>query len=668
MIPNLQRQLILGVTFILIPLLGGFGSNSTRADTTENEGHNLSPYFFIEGGDSGTEKIPLKENLADVELNGYIARVELTQVYRNAGNEPINATYIFPGSTRAAVNGMTMTIGDRKITAKIKEKEEAKQVFNAAKKAGKSASLLSQKRPNVFSMDVANIMPGDEIIVEITYTEILSAEDGIYEFVLPGVVGPRYGGDANFSSQETLWVENPYLAEGGYDPVLYDIDIHIASPLPLSGLESPTHSLTMNWEDKSSVRLGLKDKKDAGNRDFILHYRLQGDKILTGLSRFEFKNENYFLLVSEPPKKIIPDDMPAREYFFVIDVSGSMHGFPLDTTKALMVKLLRDLKPSDRFNILFFSGGSRLLSPTPLTATEGNIALAESMMNNQLGGGGTELYSALQKAFAMQDDENSSRNIVVVTDGYISAEDRVFQLIDSELYRNNLFSFGIGSSVNRHLIEGIAKVGKAEAFIITNPKEARLHADRFRSYISAPALTNIQVKGNGVELYDMEPSRVPDMLAQRPLMIIGKYKNAEADASITLSGVTGMGEQQWVFPLNKAEAGDSTLPQLWARKKLERLYLLPADDKDALRNEIVELGLNYSLLTRHTSFVAVDEVVRNKTGNTKDVKQPLPLPKGVSNKAIGRPMPEPEWLTTFVLIVLLRLLAQRRRKINVSVA
>ncbi|HXK57395.1 MAG TPA: VIT domain-containing protein, partial [Gammaproteobacteria bacterium] len=486
---------------------------------------------------------------------------------------------------------MTMTIGERRIVAKIKEKEEARQVFDAARQAGKSASLLSQKRANVFSMEVANIMPGDEVTVALTYTEILTAEDGVYEFVYPGVVGPRYGGDAEHAAGDVAWIQNPYLAEGAVDQVTYGINITMTSPLPISSLECSSHELDSVWIDRQSVQLSLKREANAGNRDFILHYRLQNDRILTGVTRFEAQGENYFLLVSEPPKRVVPEQIPARDYFFIVDVSGSMSGFPLETARHLMVNLLRSLKPSDRFNVLFFAGGSSVLSPQPLAATPENIALAEAMMNNQRGGGGTELYTALQRAFAMGGDENASRSIVLVTDGYISAEARLFKLVDEQLQRNNLFTFGIGTSVNRFLIEGLARAGRAEAFVVTSAADAAQKSQQFNKYISTPALTNIRVHAEGVELYDMEPAKVPDMLAQRPVMVIGKYRKAAGNARITLQGVGGLGEQQWSFLLEDALSSDSTLPQLWARKRLERLDVVPDENEARQRSSIVELGL-----------------------------------------------------------------------------
>ena len=611
-----------------------------------------SPYFFIEGDDSGIETLPLKKTSARIKLNGYLAQVKITQLYRNQGNQPINATYIFPGSTHAAVNGMTMTIGERRIVAQIQEKQQAKQTFEKAKEEGKSASLLSQKRPNVFSMEVANILPGDAVEVALTYTELLSAEQGVYEFVYPAVVGPRYGGDAHTTKTETQWISNPYFAEGKQDPTNFEIQVEMQSPLPIGSLQSPSHEIVANWLDPQRVNITMTEASSANNRDFILRYRLQGDQILTGLTRFQGADENYFLLVSEPPKRVTPQLIPNRDYFFIIDVSGSMNGFPLDTAKLLMDDLLGNLGPDDRFNMLFFAGGSQVLSPRPLRATKKNIARARAMLQNQRGGGGTELYSALKRMLEMNSQEDTSRNIVLITDGYISAEDRVFRLIDKNLQRNNLFAFGIGSGVNRHLIEGVARAGRAEAFIVTDQNEASKQAFRFNQYISAPVLTNIHLEAEGVELYDMEPAQVPDLLAERPLMILGKYRHATDSASLKLKGVNGEGEHQWAFDLGEAVTGGNTLPQLWARKKLERLYVIPEKDKQAQQQAILELGLKYSLLTSRTSFVAVDETPRNSTGKATDVKQPLPLPKGVSNLAIGQPMPEPElyWLLVFGLL------------------
>lgn len=644
---------------IVALLLPGLAPRAQEAGTAAE--HVESPYFAIQG-DAGVDQFPLKDTRVDVKLNGVIASVHLQQVYRNQGKSPINARYVFPGSTRAAVGGLTMTIGERRLRAQIKEKQQAAAIFAAAKSAGKSAALLSQRRPNVFSMDVANILPGDEVTIDLDYTEILSAESGTYEFVYPGVVGPRYTGDAARSNDDVAWLGNPHLRAGNAGESRYDIRVEMVSPLPINDLKSDTHALLSDWRGPKAVSLKLAEPgAAAANRDFILHYRLQGDALVSGLTRFRFGGEDYFMLLAEPPRRPSVAEIPARDYLFVVDVSGSMSGFPLDTARALLTRLLAGLGPRDSFNILFFAGDSQILSPLPLPASDDNRARAAAMLAQISGGGGTELLPALQRALAMPRNESQSRSIVLITDGYISAEGSAFRLIDEHIGDANLFTFGIGSSVNRFLIEGLARVGRSEAFVVTDAASAESEAERFRRYISVPVLTGISLTGRDIDLYDVEPVAQPDLLAERPLLVLGKYRNAGRQAAIELRGINGNGAQQWRFALGAADQ-DPNLPKLWARKRLERLYVFPGAAEDS-RAQILQLGMKYSLLTSVTSFVAVDELARNPDGAT-DVKQPLPLPAGVSNSAVGglRPMPEPDWLWLVGFIALLGVAAANPRK------
>jgi Ca-activated chloride channel family protein len=621
-----------------------------------------SPYFAVDN-DSGLDQFPMKETRVTARLNGVIASVHVRQRYRNEGTTPINGKYIFPGSTRAAVNAMTMSIGDRRLVAKIKEKEQARQIFNAAKAAGQTASLLSQKRPNVFSMDVANIAAGTEVVVEMDYTEFLTANEGVYEFMYPGVVGPRYGGDAGAAA-----ISNPYLKkEQNKDSsgrATFNISVELASPIAVHDLQSPTHQVTTRWTSATAATVNLNESlQTAGNRDYVLHYRLQDNAIVSGITRFSSGADNYFMLQAQPPKRVSRAELPARDYVFIVDISGSMDGFPLNTAKVLIEKLLAGLQNKDSFNILFFAGGSQVLAPKSLPATPENTALALQMLGSMSGGGGTELLPALRQALSMPVAEGTSRSMVVITDGYITAEGAAFRIVDENLGNSNLFAFGIGSSVNRFLIEGLAKVGRAEAFVVSSETDAAREAERFRNYISAPVLTDIKVSGTGVELYDTEPAAQPDLLAERPVLVLGKYRNARSGASIELTGVSGAGAQSWKFVLGSAEK-DRSLPLLWARKRLERLYVFPNAAEDS-RQEILALGLKYSLLTSATSFVAVDEVVSNPEKLATDVKQPLPLPAGVSNSAVGgelQPAPEPEWLLLGLWCSMLLVLRQLSRR------
>ena len=620
--------------FLFLGLVSPAPANPATADTS------LSPYFFVENGEEhNAENFPLLDTKVDATISGVFARVTVKQRYTNRGQQPIHARYIFPGSTRAAVHGLTMTIGERIVQAQIQEKHEARRLYEAARQEGKSAALLEQKRPNVFSMNVANIMPGDVIEVELEYTELLRPEDGQYEFVYPTVVGPRYNGQKEDRAANS-WVANPYLAEGKKPETAFDINVRLAAGMPLKDVSCASHEVKIDYQSKDSASIALKGGEFGGDRDYILRYRLADKEILSGLLLYEGEDENFFLLMAQPPERPRIDQIPGREYIFIIDISGSMYGFPLDTTKVLMRHLLGGLRPDDRFNMIFFSGGSYLMSPGSVPATEYNIQGALNTLEQCNAQGGTELLPALKDALALPELDGFSRSLVVVTDGYVTVEEQAFDMIRRNLNKSNLFAFGIGSSVNRYLIEGLAKAGKGEPFIVTDPSESLAVAKRLNEYIDSPVLTDISVRFDGFEAYDVEPALFPDLFAKRPLLVFGKWRGKKAGI-VTISGTSGSGKYEQRFAVDKVSANpdNAGLRQLWAR---ERVAALSEGDfqQEANRRDIVELGLKYSLLTPHTSFIAVDHVVRNQNGLGNDVNQPLPLPKGVPNSAVGVSQPE----------------------------
>jgi Ca-activated chloride channel homolog len=635
-----RALLAIGLARLLVFLAGGpCAAQEANAEKT------LSPYFFVENGDPATDQLPLKDTRADVRISGVIADVVVTQVYRNEGSRPINARYIFPASTRAAVHGMTLTVGEHRIRAQIRERELAQQEFHRAQAEGKSAALLEQQRPNVFSMNVANVMPRDEIRVELHYSELLVPTDGTYEFVYPTVVGPRYSNEPASAAPETdCWVKSPYQHEGQAPSYMFDIQVRIAAGMPLQELGCNTHQTTVRWQDPTTALVQLASSEVAGgNRDYILRYRLEGDQVETGLLLFTGEKENFFLLMMQPPARVAPEQIPAREYIFVLDVSGSMNGFPLTTAKALMRELIGGLRPMDRFNVVLFSGGSRLLAPRSLPATPENLTTAITVVEHETGGGGTELGAALEQAFDLPVEPGVSRSTLVVTDGYVAAEASVFEIIRTNLHRSNLFAFGIGSSVNRFLIEGMARAGQGEPFVVTKAEEAPAAATNFEMYVQSPVMTNIEVATDGFETYDVEPQSIPDLFAERPLVIFGKWRG-EANGTIRVEGTGGEGPFERTFDVAAAEPSDEhrALTYLWARSRVARLSDYGNRHDDAQRGEIIDLGLSYDLLTAYTSFIAVHEVVRNTEGEAPTVDQPLPLPQGVSDLAVGNSVPEPE--------------------------
>ncbi|HTZ18228.1 MAG TPA: VIT domain-containing protein [Dissulfurispiraceae bacterium] len=621
------------------------GTERSGGRSEKNDDKTLSPYFFVKSDDPAVDQLPLKSTSADVNISGVIADVKVTQIYKNEGKRPIEAIYVFPASTRAAVYGVRMTIGERVIVAKIKKRDDARREYEQARQEGRSASLLEQQRPNVFQMNVANIMPGDIIKVELNYTELLVPEDGMYEFIYPTVVGPRYSNQpAETAAPQDKWVANPYTHQGEVPIYSFDSAVKVAAGLPVRDIYCASHKVNVAYDGLASASIKLDGSESkGGNRDYILKYRLEGEKIETGLLLYKGETENFFLLMMQPPKRVALSQIPGREYIFIVDVSGSMYGFPLEISKKLLGDLIGKLRPTDIFNVILFSGGSSVMSEHSLPATSENIKRALFMIDSQKGGGGTELLPALKRSLSLPRTEGYSRSVIIATDGYVTVETEAFDLIRKHLGDANMFTFGIGSSVNRYLLEGMARAGMGEPFVIASEAEAAAKAEKFRKIVQSPVLTGIKLDLGKFDVYDVEPLSVPDVMADRPVIVFGKWRG-KPRGTITLTGTSGNG--QYTATINvgavKPAESNSALKYLWARSRIAVLSDYNVLQSDSRRTEeVTQLGLKYNLLTAYTSFLAVDSEVRNRDGQSTTINQPLPLPEGVSDYAVGRYMGAP---------------------------
>ncbi|WP_197494107.1 VIT domain-containing protein [Lewinella sp. 4G2] len=640
--------------FLLLCLAGHFAFAQTAFDDPKTG----SPYFQL---DVEGAKFPLHATNAEVNISGVIADVTVTQTYVNDGSERLEATYVFPGSNNSAVYGMTMIIGNRRIKGEIQRKAEARETYEQAKEEGKRASLLEQHRPNVFQMNVANILPGDTVKVELKYTELIVPTNGIYSFVYPTVMGPRY---VSPSEDAESFTAQPYLKSSvpTYD---FGLNVYLNAGMPITTVASPSHKVvTTRYEEAVAIDLAGSESK-GGNRDFVLNYQLQGKEIQTGMITFEGEDENYFLYMAQPPAEVAEGDYPPREFVFVVDVSGSMNGFPLDVSKELLTNLVAQLRPVDQFNIILFAGASDVWQDQSVAANQANLQAGLNFLQSARSGGGTELLPALQTAYALpRSFTGLSRNIVIVTDGYVGVEPEAFDLIRTNLNKANVYSFGIGSGINRHLIDGMARVGQGRPAYILDPSEAEAEAERFQEYISEPVLTELSLDfGDKFAAYEVEPISIPDVSRERPLIVFGKYRG-KARGKMTLTGYggyvglkatggpTGLQSianpteadyRKQVFTYNLKDAKNSerhaALAQLWAREKIRRLddyNDLSYGGDDALIEEVTELGLAYNLLTQYTSFVAVEElIVADPNDPMQTVAQPLPLPENVAATAVG---------------------------------
>lgn len=607
-----------------------FGINPYQYQNSEPS-EKGSPYFIIEGNPEEFD-MPLLSNKANASILGSFAEVELVQTYSNNSEKPIEATYVFPMSTKAAVHAMTMQIGDRTIKAEIKEKEEAIKVYDKALSEGKTASLLLQNNPNMFKMKVGNILQNDTIVVKLYYTEVIFPENNIYSFVLPTLVAPRYSSEIEDKPlKRKIDTDNnneqrySKSQKSNYD---YSISVNLNGNLEKNAISSSTHELDIKKSETGYSIEVADEPKETGNRDFILNYKLTGDNIQSGLFLSEYENEDYFMLMLQPPRITKPNEIIPREYVFIVDVSGSMMGFPTITSKKLMVKLLSSLNKGDKFNLILFAGSNSVLFEESQEASTEKIREAINLIDSYQSGGGTEILPALKRIYDIHRTKGMSRTVVVLTDGLVQVEREAFELVRNNLDEANFFTFGIGTSINRYILEGMARAGMGKSFIVTKPEEAEDAAMDFYNYIKSPIMTDIEVENISVSTYDLIPSKIPDLFSQKPIILMGKYQGSNS-SRFRVKG-TVAGKEYFVdvpfisFGVNDK---DGLIPRIWAREKLA--YISDFVAKTTLENnkdDIVKLGLKHSLMTEFTSFVAVDSEVRTSDSAQK-VNQTLPMPE-----------------------------------------
>ena len=589
--------------------------------------------------------MPLRHTAVKAKIVGVISSVQVTQVYENPYDHPIEAVYVFALPHRAAVHAMKMQIGKRQVVAVIKRRKEARKLYEKAKKKGKTAALLEQERPNVFTQSVANIMPGDTIKVVLSYVEELTPTDGQYEFVFPMVVGPRY---VNASVKDGAVLDSPLLAPGVRPGRDISLSLTIDGGMPIENLRALTHRVRYTAQSRTRRTLEIAAGDRLPNRDFVVRYQLAGKKPqLTVLSEHDGKR-GHFLLMVQPKRKMQVEDIAPREYVFVVDISGSMSGAPLGRAKAIIKRSLSSLRADDRFQIILFAGDAVALAPRPLIPSAENLRRARAFIDDAAGGGGTEFLPALKLAFEAPKPPKRARMVVFISDGYIGNEAEVLRFIRRKRGGSNLFSFGVGSSVNRFLIDGMARLGHGRPFIVLNGQGAGSAVERLFSLISKPALTSVSVEWSGLAVRDLTPTRPPDLFGDRPLLLTGRYKKA-GKAEITVRGYLAGKQVAYRYPLTLAppskdgaklatRPGSSPLGNLWARRRIAELmdYYRMLDEQHRLpsKNAVTKIALDYSLISKFTSFVAIDRFTRNEHGDeSRRVAIASPLPKGVGQSA-----------------------------------
>src|SRR5882724_5741353 len=477
---------------------------------------------------------PLKHTDVKVEISGFLSRVNVTQEFENPFKEKIEAVYVFPLPANAAVDDMTMVVGERTVRGKILRREEAQAAYDAAKSSGQVASLLNQERPNIFTQSVANILPGEKIKITISYVETLKYEAGSYEFSFPMVVGPRYmpgmatGSQGSGTSPDTTQVPDasritpkpaPEGMRAGHD---ISMDVALDAGLVIDSLASKTHPVDIERPDDRRAHVRLKDSATIPNKDFILRYDVAGKAIQDALLTHRTAQGGFFTMILQPPERVTAEDVMPKELVFVLDTSGSMSGFPIEKAKETMKLALDNLYPTDTFNLITFAGDTHILFPQPVSANAENLKKAQAFLDSRSGAGGTEMMKAIKAALDPSDAQGHVRMVCFMTDGEVGNDMEII----SEVQKHpnaRVFAFGIGSSVNRFLLDKVAEYGRGEVEYVALNDDGSAAARRFHERVRNPLLTDISIEWNGLPVADVYPQRIPDLFSAKPVILSGRY-------------------------------------------------------------------------------------------------------------------------------------------------
>ncbi len=629
----------------------------------------------------------LKHTDVKAQISGGIALVTVEQQFSNPSKTPVEAVYTFPLPNDAAVNAMEFRVGDRRIVGEIKRREEAKQIYEAAKSEGKRTALLDQERPNIFTQSVANVMPGDDLRVKISFVQRLKYKGGAYEWAFPTVVGPRYSANGGYAQTGQRGVGSaasvtppiaPPPTRSGHD---LSLSASIDAGVPITNVRSVLHPVNIA-KNGARATVKLQDQNTLPNRDFVLRYAVAGGEVQSGLLMQRDGKGGYFSLVMQPPARPKSDQISSRELVFVVDQTGSQNGWPIEKAKETMRYALDKLRPADTFQVLGFNTSVYPCFAKPVKPTAANLSKARAFINGLQAQGGTDILQALQAALKIPLDRDRLRVVVYLTDGYVDNDMTVVDYLRKNRGTTRVFTFGMGNSVNRFLLDNMAREGRGEAEYVTvgesqtefdakwdaedaDPSLIQKHererlqvlrksgaaltaVEKFYQKIATPVLVDPQLDWGDLPVEDVQPQIVPDVFENGPVVVTGRFTKA-ARGEVVLRGYAGDKRvtQRLSVDFGAAKTDNPALEALWAREKIEELQAqdyqgAQNNNPDAkIKERIVQTALDHNLMSQWTSFVAVEQKVVNPSGKSQRNDVPVEVPEGVDyQSATGLPAPK----------------------------
>jgi Ca-activated chloride channel family protein len=648
---------------------------------------------------------PMLSMDVDIKVSGIAVRTTVKQHFKNDSSEWVEALYVFPLPDESAVDHLEMRINDRIIVGKIQEKHEARKTYEAARKAGKKTSLLSQQRPNIFTTAVANIGPGEDVIIQIEYQQVVQRQDSLYSLRFPMVVGPRYtpaspsfaGGAAsvtpaqrggeyggnNINNMATTGNATQASSGGSSAPALealsvigpneaavnpVTLHINLAAGMELSRVDSLYHGIISSKNKDNSIDIHFNGEVKA-DRDFVLEWEPEKNQAPTVTLFSEQKgDEKYMLLMVTPPEQEQREAL-ARETVFILDTSGSMGGESIRQAKKALLMAVERMRPRDRFNVIEFNSTATSLFSDSKPGSRENVRQAVAFIDRLEANGGTEIRKALDLALDGRQKHERIRQIVFLTDGSVSNEEELFRLINNRLGDSRLFTIGIGSAPNSYFMTRAAAMGRGGYTFIGKLEEVREKMTTLFTMLEQPAVTHIQLTGaDGVaKTFETLPAPLPDLYQGEPLIVL--IKGGEDLLGLHLSGLRA-GKPWRVAVDTTAFADRAGIAVLWARKKIRILMdsLAAGSDPEQVKRAVTELALANHLVSRYTSLVAVEEKVSRPQKPLQKRTVKTNLPAGWRHNTIfagGSSTASPAallLLTGFLLLLISGLLAWMRRR------
>lgn len=585
----------------------------------------------------------------NIDVNGLVARVSVRQEFRNDGQEWVEGVYVFPLPDKAAVDHMRMHIGDRFIEGEIREKEQARKEYEAAKSAGKKTSLVEQQRANLFTTSVANVAPGELVIIEIDYLEDLRFDDGTFSLRYPMTLTPRYiPGQASSDRKGNGWSADTSLVDDASlitPPMVsaskgHRISLHasVNAGMPLEIIASRYHPVTVG-ESNGEYTVSLAGGRAPMDHDFELLWRPVPSATPRAMAFSETINgePHYLLMVMPPESELVTGALMPREMIFIVDTSGSMHGVSIAQAKQALQRAVDGLQPGDKFNVVEFNSYTNPLFPASVKASAANVSAATNFVRQLNADGGTEMYSALDFALRTPPNEAFLRQIIFITDGAVGNEEGLFKLIDNKLNNARLFTVGIGSAPNSWFMRKAAESGRGTFTIISALHEVGEKMERLFRKLESPQVTDIEVQWPSGVVVDSYPSVVPDLYLGEPVTVKARASGGFRSGDVVRIAGNSVGGA-WNSDLPLVGSSESSgVGALWARARIAELLdrVRRGASADETRSAIVETALTHHLVSKYTSLVAVDKTpVRPASDPLKSEQVANLMPYGQSTSAI----------------------------------